>query len=50
MLSAKISGEFKDSGISSLSIDTSRPSRDPYKLDVEQDKIRQALLVKQESK
>ena len=31
MLSAKISGEFKDSGISSSSIDTSRPSRDPYR-------------------
>ena len=31
ILSAKLSGEFKDSGISSSSIDTSRPSRDPYR-------------------
>ena len=31
MLSAKISREFKNSGTSTPSIDTFRPSRDPYR-------------------
>ena len=31
MLSAKISREYKNSGISTPSVDMSRPSRDPYR-------------------
>ena len=31
MLSAKISREYKNSGISTPSVDLSRPSRDPYR-------------------
>ena len=70
MLSAKISRGFKNSGISSPPIDTSSPSRDPYRsfksqhrcqnprivlpslvypyfeLDIEQNEIRKALLIK----
>ena len=72
----KIPREFKNSGISTPSIDTSRSSRDPYrsfksrhrchesslrvivlplsvypylKLDIDQDEIRKALLIKQET-
>ena len=72
----KIPREFKNSGISTPSIDTSRSSRDPYRLqiptsmsesslrvivlpsfivypyfelDIEQDKIRKPLLIKQET-
>ena len=44
MLSAKISKEFKNSGISTPSLVYRN-----FKLEIEQDKIRKASLIKQET-
>ena len=44
MLSAKISRDYKNSGILNPSIDTSRPSRDPYRSSMSESSLRVILL------